>query len=428
MKKYITVLAVVSYSIASAQFSVNLNVNSDYPAKEAILYTLDGSKDIISSKENRKGNSFVFQVAKAYSGMMKIYFPETNASFNLISENKEVKVDVVGNGKKIVDINYLDEANRFMTDVQDYQKKREAIFPALLQIKEYYKPSSDFAKALEKEISQLEQPLKLDATAHPFVYFYNTNYNKFLVEQATSPKPTAQEIIHFVANSNQMLESSSLLRPVLVAYLNQGGNANIEKSVRDMLTAVNVETPRGQTVLSEFIDIFDAYGMTDYKTKFLTEATNLKCTINDRLAKTIKVNKDTEMGAKFPNYTFQTVKGTTAKSLYDIKADKKIIVFWSSTCSHCEKEVPQFIEKYATLKQKNIEVIGFSLDTEKSNYDSKVSAFPWINTTELRGWNSTFAEMYNIHATPTYFILDSNNVIINKPDHIQDVFNFFNLK
>ena len=428
MKKLILSLALASSTIAFAQFNVSFNVNADYPAKEAVLYTLDGSKDMVVSKEVRKGNTWQFKVSKAYNGMLKLYFPETNMTLNMISENKDVKIDAVGNNKKFSKVTYLDASNRLMNDVQDYQKKREAIFPALLQIKDYYTDGSDFGVALDKEINRLEVAPKVDASANPFVSFYNTNYNQYLVDQATVKKPTQEELLKFVTNSNQMLESSSLLRPILVAYLNTGGNNNIEKSVRTMVDALNVETPRGQTVLSEFIDIFDAYGMSDYKTKFLKEATSLKCTINDRLASTIKVNKDTEIGAVFPNYKFDKVTGTSAKSIHDVKAAKKVIVFWSSTCSHCEKEIPKFIEKYNTLKKENIEIIAISLDSDAATYNQKVSAFPWINTTELRGWNSSFVTLYNIIATPTYFILDSNNKIISRPDHIQDVFNDLNVK
>lgn len=428
MKKSIFVIGLLSGISLSAQFRVNVKMPSSYQAKEAILYTLDGSKDIISSREVRNSDGWNFKVDKAYQGMMKIYFPETNQSVSLISENKDVKMELKASGAKITDVAYMDEANKTMEAVQDLQKKNELIFPALVQIKEYYKPDSDFGTALSKEMERLGKNQTVRADQHPFVAFYSLNYNKFLVEQSTSPKPTQKEIVQFISGSGEMLETSSLLRPLLVAYLNNGGNANVDASVSELLNAVNVETPRGQTVLSELIDIFDAYGMTDQKQKYLTEAKNLKCTINNRLSSTLKVNADTELGAKFPDYKFESVSNTTAKNLYGIKASKKVIVFWSSTCSHCEKEIPQFIEKYKTLQAQNIQIVGISLDVDKDSYTKRIAAFPWINTTEFRGWNSTFIETYNIQATPTYFILDFDNKIISKPNHIQDVFNFLNVK
>jgi hypothetical protein len=73
---------------------------------------------------------------------------------------------------------------------------------------------------------------------------------------------------------------------------------------------LKVETPRGQTVLSELIDIFDVYDMDEFKNKYLNLAKNLKCTINDRLASTLNLNANVEMGAVFPNYKFQSPVNT----------------------------------------------------------------------------------------------------------------------
>ena len=224
-----------------------------------------------------------------------------------------------------------------------------------------------------------------------------------------------------------MLETSSLMRPVLLAYLNVGPSTNVSADVDKLLKAVNTETPRGQTVLSELIEIFDVYEMKDLKNKYLTEATNLKCTINDRLAGTIAINKNTEIGAKFPDYVFNKPTKTSAKSLAAVKADKKVIVFWASTCSHCEAELPKLIEKYNAMKAQKIEVIAFSLDSEKAAYDNKVNNLPWINDSELKGWYSSYADTYNVRATPTYFVLDANNTIIAKPDHAADVISYLKL-
>ena len=80
------------------------------------------------------------------------------------------------------------------------------------------------------------------------------------------------------------------------------------------------------------------------------------------------------------------------------------------------------------MKAKNIEIIGFSLDSEKAAFERAANNYPWINDTELRGWNSTYGDKYNVHATPTYFILDSNNKILDKPNHVNDVFEYLGLK
>lgn len=428
MKKIYTVSALLVAFSLQAQFTVTIQAPADFKDQDAILYTLNGSKDIIFTKEQSKNNIWTFKYPKNYKGMMKVYFPNTNNTFNFISENKNVNVKLETQGNKVKDITYLDEANDMMSRFQEGSQKKELILPALSQIKEYYKDNTDFGKALKTEINRLSGGAEgIDQSQHPFIYFYNTNYSKYLSNNPDK-KVSQDEIINFIDKSNDMLETSSLLRPVLVSYLNTGGNTNVGASVDKLLDRLKVETPRGQTVLSELIDIFDVYDMQEFKSKYLNLAKNLKCTITDRLASTLKSNANVEIGAAFPNYKFQTPANTNAKSLYDVKADKKVIVFWSSTCSHCEEELPKLLAKYNDLKSRNIQVIGLSMDVDKDSYTKKIAAFPWVNDSELKGWNSSYVDTYNVHATPTYFILDANNKIINKPEHVADVLQYFSLK
>ncbi len=428
MKKICILPAVFVGLYLQAQFTVTIQAPADFQEQDAVLYTLNGSKDIIATKEASKNHTWTFKYPKHYMGMMKVYLPSSNNSFNFISENKDVNITFTAEKNKVKDVIYKDESNELMSRFQENAQKRQLILPALTQIKEYYKDTTEFGKALKNEISRLSiQTGDIDQSKHPFIYYYNTNYDKFIAE-GNAKKATQEEIINFIDKSNDMLESSSLLRPLLVAYLNTGGNTNVAGSVDKLLDRLKVETPRGQTVLSELIDIFDVYDMSELKSKYLNLAKNLKCTITDRLATTLKSNANVEMGAVFPNYKFQAPVNTAAKSLYDVKADKKVIVFWSSTCSHCENELPKLLEKYNELKAKNIQVVGFSLDVDRDSYVNKIKAFPWINDSELNGWNSSFADTYNIHATPTYFILDANNKIISKPEHVGDVLEYFKLK
>ncbi|WP_294311432.1 TlpA disulfide reductase family protein [uncultured Chryseobacterium sp.] len=428
MKKIFIIPALLAAFSLQAQFTVTIQAPADFKDQDAILYTLNGSKDIIFTKEQSKNNTWTFRYPKNYMGMMKVYFPGSNNTFNFISENKDVTVKLETQGNKVKDIKYLDEANDVMSKLQEGSQKKEMILPALTQIKEYYKDNTDFGKALKTEISRLSGGTEgIDQSQHPFIYYYNSNYSKFLSNNPAK-KVSQDEIINFIDKSNDMLETSSLLRPILVAYLNTGGNTNVGTSVDKLLDTLKVETPRGQTVLSELIDIFDVYDMQEFKNKYLSLAKNLKCTITDRLAFTLKSNANVEIGAAFPNYKFHSPLNTNAKSLYDVKADKKIIIFWSSTCSHCEEELPKLLTKYNDLKARNIQVVGLSMDVDRDSYAKKITAFPWINDSELKGWNSSYVDTYNVHATPTYFILDANNKIINKPEHVADVLEYFKLK
>ena len=429
MKKNILLVALaLSSQLVNAQFNINIKTEGDNTNKEIYVYTLDGSKDILFTKGQSLKNSFSIKYPTSYSGIMKAYIPEFKTTIPFISENRNIDILLKIKDAKVDDIIYLDEANKLMSKLQSTEKKKDYILPALYQIIQYYKKSEEFAQALEKEIHNLSQSEKEDLQSYPFINYYHTNSSKFLQKSIEAPSISQEEIIKFISDSNEMLETSSLLRPLLLSYLNSKENLNAEDAVAKLLTAVNIETSRGQTVLSELIDIFNAYAMNDLKEKYLKDAQNLKCSINSRLENTIKINKSLDIGATFANSDLENALNTSAKTLYGVKANKKIIIFWSSGCSHCTKELPQFIPHYETLKSKGIEIIGFSLDSNKENYLEKAQNYPWISTSELNGWYASYVQKYNVQATPIYFVLDAKNKIIAKPDRYTDVMEFLGIK
>ena len=422
-----TTLLLLSY-IASAQFTVKVESPKDFSFNEAYLYTVNGSKDILIDKAEKKNNTWQFQVKNSYLGFLKVYFPQANTSLNLVSENKNVDLKFSVKNNKVQQIDYYDEVNNIFYSIQDQQKKREQILPALYQIQNFYKENSEFGVALKNEVSNLSADIVFDSDKHPFLSYYFKTYQNFLQESVGKKNPTNDEIISFLNNTQNYLETSSLLKPILMVFLSNTSRSSLGDEVDKLLTAVNVETPRGQTILSELIEIFNVYSIKDLKEKYLTEAKNLKCTINDRLANTIKSNANTEIGKIIPNNTFVNPVNTKVKSLHDVKADKKIIILWSSTCSHCEKEIGEMVLQYNKLKEKNIEVVGLSLDSDAKSYSDKVKMLPWINDTELKGWYSSYVDTYNVHATPTFYIVDAKNKIIANPDNFSEILELLQLK
>ena len=422
-----TTLLLLSY-IASAQFTVKVESPKDFSFNEAYLYTVNGSKDILIDKAEKKNNTWQFQVKNSYLGFLKVYFPQANTSLNLVSENKNVDLKFSVKNNKVQQIDYYDEVNNIFYSIQDQQKKREQILPALYQIQNFYKENSEFGVALKNEVSNLNSDIVFDSDKHPFLSYYFKTYQNFLQESVGKKNPTNDEIISFLNNTQNYLETSSLLKPILLVFLSNTSRSSLGDEVDKLLNAVNVETPRGQTILSELIEIFNVYSIKDLKEKYLTEAKNLKCTINDRLANTIKSNANTEIGKIIPNNTFLNPVNTKVKSLHDVKADKKIIILWSSTCSHCEKEIGEMVLQYNKLKEKNIEVVGLSLDSDAKSYSDKVKMLPWINDTELKGWYSSYVDTYNVHATPTFYIVDAKNKIIANPDNFSEILELLQLK
>ena len=131
-----------------------------------------------------------------------------------------------------------------------------------------------------------------------------------------------------------------------------------------------------------------------------------------------------EIGRIAPNFFWESEGKQVALSELN-EAENYIIVFWSTGCSHCLNEIPKL---HVFLKDKpNIKVIAFSLEKNDFLWKSMTQNLPnWHHVLGLNKWENKIARVYNINATPTYFVLDKNKKIIAKPDHLKDVKEYIN--
>ncbi|HAY3564210.1 TPA: TlpA family protein disulfide reductase [Elizabethkingia meningoseptica] len=424
-KNFLTIALLGLFSLTSAQFTVQVGVPSNFSANNAFLYSYNGSKEVIAANGTKSGNDWNFKVNAPYSGLMKVYFPDSNTAFMLVSENGNVSARTTLTNNKISNVEFSDNANKFFADYQGNAKKKEQILPVLLQMQNFYEPNSEFGVAMKKEISRLSAYKEGDISQYPFLKYYTENLQKYVDGNQALKQ---EDYVKFINNSPEYLESSAQIRQVLYNYLSYSQKETINSDVEKLLKTVDIESPRGQMVLSELIDFFDIYGMDDLKNKYLAEAKALKCTITYRLSTTIKSNDNVMIGKIMPDYKFNNPLNTTAKSIHDVKAKKKLIMFWSSTCSHCEAELPKIIESYKALQANGVQVIGLSLDADATSYNNRAKSLPWINDSELKGWNSSVSETYNVHATPMYFLLDASNKIIAKPNNFSEALSLIKVK
>lgn len=106
-------------------------------------------------------------------------------------------------------------------------------------------------------------------------------------------------------------------------------------------------------------------------------------------------------------------------------AENYLLIFWSSTCSHCLNELPAL---HKELKKFNaIKVIAVGLEEDDLNWKKVSATLPSFNHAIALGkWESDYAHTFNIQKTPTYFILDSNKRFIAKPESNTEVIAFLN--
>jgi alkyl hydroperoxide reductase subunit AhpC len=90
--------------------------------------------------------------------------------------------------------------------------------------------------------------------------------------------------------------------------------------------------------------------------------------------------------------------------------------FWASWCSPCRAENPAILKAYEAFKARNFEVLGVSLDVEKSR-EKWVKAIAddqltWTQVSDLKGWQNEVAQRYHVQSIPQNFLIDPTGKIV----------------
>lgn len=88
--------------------------------------------------------------------------------------------------------------------------------------------------------------------------------------------------------------------------------------------------------------------------------------------------------------------------------------FWASWCGPCRAEIPNVKKAYAMFKDKGFDVVSVSLDegARAWKYAIKAHDMPWVQLSDLKGFQSDAAKAYGITAIPATLLIDPDGVII----------------
>lgn len=108
----------------------------------------------------------------------------------------------------------------------------------------------------------------------------------------------------------------------------------------------------------------------------------------------------------------------TPVSLLDVCKKNKmtLMLFWKSSCNHCEEFKPVLRGLYDQYHSKGLEVYAVSIDKDINEWKTYVNAHPqpWKDTFLAYDVRKEFNNHYPVPSTPTLIALDQNGKVISR--------------
>lgn len=452
MKKNLFLLFLTITSLVQAQYSIHGTMTTPHENDWVILYKIEGARQIFIQNtnikkdtilvdgiqkeianfdftlpENAKTGSYRTTYALKGAGFIDFLFNKEDISFTFNPADLEQSVSFSTSKENNLYKEYLEAINR-------QQQKLDSIQMVALRY-----PNDTISETYKKILGDVNEVQKIyleESKMMMVSHFVKATLRKNSPDVILSMK---EYVSHFTDTffdnmnfSDTVLYNSSFLVDRITNYifdLNYSKKVNVQQrlykeSIASVMTKISdLKFKKGiseflitQFEASKNIEIID-FILDEYYKKLPETLQDEKFTseVLGKLAAEIgRISPDFSWKENNKSYQLSTLKG----------AEYYVLVFWSTTCSHCLREIP---ELHASMKDKtNTKVIAFGMENDElywKKYIAKLSG--WHHVLGLGKWENKIARTYQVFSTPTYLVLDANKKIIAKPDAIKDVMEFF---
>jgi thiol-disulfide isomerase/thioredoxin len=113
--------------------------------------------------------------------------------------------------------------------------------------------------------------------------------------------------------------------------------------------------------------------------------------------------------------------------LNQIQSDLILLVFGSSKCYSCIKEIPLLENIYSNFKNsKKLEIVLISLDENEHDFKHFTENFSFISACSFEKYNTLAVKDYHIQHTPTFYLLNKELKILLKPSSTKHLESWLN--
>jgi len=396
----------------------------------ALLYKVNPTiSDYVSNAEILEDGSFEFKLDSTQTtGMYRLVYAVPQEDYNF---------DIIYNGKEDIELTFNSETGvEFKTSVENkllasYTNSMSMITQS---IGNYFGQESEDSTALktifktQRETQENFEEAAKDARVLEFI-----KANKPYIPEEVEPVTTYIENLKahyfdFVDFNNPVLQSSNFLEERMLNYVfgmaseSKDELENYKENIDVVFSHMKTAPKEVQRIL--LFDLWQQMADLGFESvaNYISETylMDLVVGLNDReLINALNLYKNLSKGQVAPNFDVDVQENgkLITKKLTDLKgAENYVIVFWSSTCSHCLDEVPQLQTFVKSLEENKVQVVAIGLEEAPYTWKNLTYDFPeFIHVYGEGKWDNKIGNAYGVSSTPTYFILDSDKKIAARP-------------
>jgi len=183
------------------------------------------------------------------------------------------------------------------------------------------------------------------------------------------------------------------------------------------------------TILGTYVFMNSFYGWTtaekDSVASLFNDETKKVTRIKEILAD-IEIEKKVSVGNQFIDFRLPDVNGDSVSlSALVGKTDYLLVDFWASWCGPCIRSLPELKKLYDTYKGSRFEILGVSLDDDKTAWTGAISSHQlgWKHVSDLKGWKCAGSRAYAVNSIPNTVLIDKNGKIVGKNLSIPEIAN-----
>ncbi len=437
-KKIILFLLLIPVT-SVAQHTISGTFTPAEKFKFAILYKVTPTTSMyIANAEIKENGAYEFKLDSTITkGIYRMVYalPQEENNFDLIY-----------NAEEDIEVNFNFEEGETYTASKEnelLQNYYKGIALASEKIKQFYASNSTNEKKylkLFKELKEIQDEFEKAAKGTIAAHFITASKSYIPTQyedQETYIKNVKAYYLTPIDFSDTILQSSNFLIESVVNYVLQFNpektDAVYMENIDHVMKAVGYNGTVKEVLLKVLWNQFSEIP-NEVVTNYISEKYLLpiaRANSDNELIYKLTTYTNTSIGKKAPNFTLEIPNEEGKVDLISLhkynNSNQYIIVFWSSTCSHCLKELPKLRDFLKPYQTQDIQVIAVGL--EDTPYRWKDTTYDFPNFIHVYGegkWDNPIGDAYGVTATPTYFILDADKNIIAKPNDFEAFKKYFN--